>query len=383
MVNTRASTRRATRARASSLPPSPLTAQPGADIVDNSPLPKLTPLGSQYSTPIERPVADNVRSYSDVVRTGSRDPSPMSKEVIANVPGSRVSSPVDPGLRAISPTYLGLRNTSPTRPGLRATSPMCPELRPVPSRPPGLRVNSPVNPGDKEIPGAENARTIRVWVPTHEVSEIPPIHVRCDSIFPASEVDVEQGDWTEVVRRRSHERRAHSMLRSDQRDIVRKAERQLTPEERDRIRRRSLSLTRNNLDTPTTEGDEPPITENHKGKGPNPRNWGDLDLSDGEMDPEAQRAALASWNVVNKLAYEGNDDPPGPSQKAVKEGVALNDEDTSQNLANDRPERTSEKKRSKQRVKDRRTVPKPPKVPPNPVKDMVDRVVRQDHKRRE
>ncbi|KIO07649.1 hypothetical protein M404DRAFT_23515 [Pisolithus tinctorius Marx 270] len=304
MVNTRASTHRATRARASSLPPSPLTAQPGADIVDNSPLPKLTPLGSQYSTPIERPIVDNVQSYSNVVRTGSRDPSPMSKEVIANVPGSRVSLPVDPGLRAISPTYLGLRNTSPTWPGLRATSPMHPELRPILPRPPGLRVNSPVNPGDKEIPGAENAHTVRVWVPTHKVSEIPPVHIRCNSIFPASEVDVEQGDWTEV----------------------------------DRIRRRSLSLMRNNLDSPTTEGDEPLITKNHKGKGPDPRNWGDLDLSDREMDPEAQRAALASWNVVNKLAYEGNDDPPGPSQKAIKEGVALNDEDTSQNLANDRPE---------------------------------------------
>ncbi|KIO06697.1 hypothetical protein M404DRAFT_24397 [Pisolithus tinctorius Marx 270] len=213
MVDTRASTRRAMRARASSLPPSPLMAQPGADIIDNSPLPKLTPLGSQYSTPIERPVADNVWSYSDMNQLAS---GPRLESWLTNVPWLEKHLAHSARLE----NYLA------------------------------------------EVPRTETPFTKVSWL-----------------------------------------------------------ENQLTSKSR-----------------PMTEGKEPPITGNHKGKGPDPRNWGDLDLSDGEMDPEAQRAALASWNVVNKLVYEGNDDLPEPSQKAVKEGAASNDEDAAQSLANDHPE---------------------------------------------
>ncbi|KIO04174.1 hypothetical protein M404DRAFT_26383 [Pisolithus tinctorius Marx 270] len=80
------------RAQASSLPPSPLTTQPGADIADKSLLPNLTPIGSQYSTPIERPITDNIWSYSEVVRTGTRDPSPAPKGAATTIPGLRLES---------------------------------------------------------------------------------------------------------------------------------------------------------------------------------------------------------------------------------------------------------------------------------------------------
>lgn len=69
--NTRYNLCRATRARALSLPHSPRS-QPSAEALDNTPLPKLTPVGGHYATPIEKPAVDEL-------------------------PGLRTSSPVYPG----------------------------------------------------------------------------------------------------------------------------------------------------------------------------------------------------------------------------------------------------------------------------------------------
>ncbi|KIN99663.1 hypothetical protein M404DRAFT_30328 [Pisolithus tinctorius Marx 270] len=301
MVNTHATAHRATKARASSLPPSPSMTQPGADIGDKSSLPKLTPIGSQYSTPIERPITDNIWSYSDMVRTGSRDPSPAPKGAAATLPGSRVSSPIDPGSRASLPNYLGLRVTSPENPGSRIASPM--------------------NPGDIEVPEAVKARAVRVWVLTHEENENLPDKVQCDSIFPMSKIDVE-----------------YDKASTTQRDL--------------------------------------------KGKGPDPRNWGNLNFSDGEIDTNAQRTALASWNTLNKLASKSDPNLMGPAERGNLEDATSANKDVPQKKASggdDRAERLPKKEKSKRRENTKK--PAPSKVPPNPVKEMVDKVVCQDHKR--
>lgn len=48
-----------------------------------------------------------------------------------------------------------------------------------------------------------------------------------------------------------------------------------------------------------------------KGKGIDPKNWGALGVSDDELDVDAQRAALDSWNVARRIANEGKDNDPG------------------------------------------------------------------------
>ncbi|KAI6021798.1 hypothetical protein BKA83DRAFT_4126529 [Pisolithus microcarpus] len=247
MSNMRYNLRRATRARANSLPHSPL-AQPGADANGTSPLPKLTPLGSQYSTPAEKVVAENVRTYSDVVRTNSRSLSPAPRSAAVNIPDSRMTSSEIP---------------------------------------------------DDKYPEAVAAHTVRLAVPDHSDSEDLPLVGNDNAVSPTSMSEAEkecddERSWTKVVRKKSRERRTTGKLRPDQERVIREAERQLTPDERDRIRRRSLSSARSEHGRP----------KDTKGKGPDPKDWGVLDMSEGELDLEAQRAALASWNAAQRIALE-------------------------------------------------------------------------------
>ncbi|KIN95766.1 hypothetical protein M404DRAFT_33908 [Pisolithus tinctorius Marx 270] len=321
MVNTHSTACRGTRARASSLPQSPTT-QPGTEIIGVSPLPKLTPLGSQYSTPIEKPAASNIRSYSDVVRSGSRSPSPVPQGATIDVPG--------------------------------------------------LRTSSPVYPGDIGVPEASQARTVRVRVATHSTNNVLPDNVHCDSlsIFPMSDMEAEQNDWTEVVHKKSRERRAHSMLRPDQTNAVRRAEWQLTLDEREKIRRRSLSMTRDNPEVTSSESDEPSAKGECKGKGPNPRNWGNLKLSENEIDPDAQRAALASWNAANRLANESDGDQTRPSKGNDLEGTAQPTEDELLEPHGREDERIPKRSKLKHSKKNKKRVTKPSREPPNPIKEM-------------
>lgn len=68
--NTRYNLRRATRARALSLPHSPRS-PPGAEALNNTPLSKLTSIGSHYATAVEKPAIDVVRKYNNVVRANA------------------------------------------------------------------------------------------------------------------------------------------------------------------------------------------------------------------------------------------------------------------------------------------------------------------------
>lgn len=112
----------------------------------------------------------------------------------------------------------------------------------------------------------------------------------------------DERSWTKVVHKKSRERCTTGKLRPDQERVIRGAERQLTPDERDCIRRRSLSSARSEHGRP----------KDTKGKGPDPKDWGVLDMSEGELDLEAQCAALASWNAVQRLALESESDQPRP-----------------------------------------------------------------------
>ncbi|KIO10205.1 hypothetical protein M404DRAFT_21869 [Pisolithus tinctorius Marx 270] len=280
--------------------------QPGAEIVGVSPLPKLTLLGSQYSTPIEKPAASNIQSYSDVVRSGSRSPSPVPQGATVDVPG--------------------------------------------------LRTSSPVYPSDIGVLEASQARTVRVRVVTHSTNNVLPDNVHCDSlsIFPTSDMEAEQNDWTEVVRKKLQ-----------------------------KIRRRSLLMMRDNPEVTLSESDEPSAKGECKGKGPDPRNWGNLKLSENEIDPDVQRTALALWNAANRLANESDGDQPGPSKGNDLEGTTQPTEDELPEPHGGEDEWIPKRSKLKRSKKNKKRVTKPSREPPNLIKEMVDKVVHQDHKRHE
>lgn len=97
------------------MPHSPTT-QPGAGVVNDTPLPQLTPLGSQYSTPAEKSMVDGSRKYSDVVRSTSRSMSPAPGRAAVDPPDSRTFSSEYPAgvVTAEAEKAEEVRNDSPS-----------------------------------------------------------------------------------------------------------------------------------------------------------------------------------------------------------------------------------------------------------------------------
>ncbi|KAG2098446.1 uncharacterized protein F5147DRAFT_815981 [Suillus discolor] len=110
-----------------------------------------------------------------------------------------------------------------------------------------------------------------------------------ESDLTSSEKSTESGDdqpseWTNIQGKHgkrvpsheaSEERRASSELSQEQENLVKLAENELTENNR--------------------EG-----TSRDKGKAPDPRNWGDVELEDGEVDLDAQRAALETFRLARE-----------------------------------------------------------------------------------
>lgn len=143
-----------------------------------------------------------------------------------------------------------------------------------------------------------------------------------------SETEIERNDlksWTTVRRKKPREKPTYERLRPEQERTVLAAEQRLTPDERERIQRRSLS--RPGRDHTVIMDDHRLDPRNLKGKGPDPRNWGAIDASDDELDIEAQRAALASWNTARKVANESESDQPGPSRRRRSRGARMREKD--------------------------------------------------------
>lgn len=182
-----------------------------------------------------------------------------------------------------------------------------------------------------------------------------------------------------MVRRRSHERRATVKLRPEQERAVNEAERLLTPSEKERTLRRFASrIVKVRESQRSNEGEQ---SKGNEGKGPDPKNWGALDDSDGELDLDAQHAALASWNAAYRFA-RGKRERSRPSNPMTQETPNL-----PKGCGNIRLESTEvpdkRQKKSEKKEKPNKEAERTPKVLLNPVKDMVDRLVRRDDKRRE
>ncbi|KAG2738297.1 hypothetical protein P692DRAFT_20759014, partial [Suillus brevipes Sb2] len=88
---------------------------------------------------------------------------------------------------------------------------------------------------------------------------------------------------------------SHSALTPEQERSVRRAETLLTESEKGRIRARERLPSSTTLEEGPSETIRESGPTHIKGKAPDPRNWGGANLSEEDLDIEAQRAALASF----------------------------------------------------------------------------------------
>src|SRR5262245_25204952 len=90
-------------------------------------------------------------------------------------------------------------------------------------------------------------------------------------------------------------------LRSEQIDAVEEAERQLTAAQlklfQTRMRAREVPPEQSSSSSESHDKEPGPS----KGKGIDPRNFGGLDISGSELDPDEQREAFALWNQVKRM----------------------------------------------------------------------------------
>ncbi|KAG2123516.1 hypothetical protein BD769DRAFT_1337304, partial [Suillus cothurnatus] len=98
--------------------------------------------------------------------------------------------------------------------------------------------------------------------------------------------------------------------------LVREAESLLTKEEKQRIleRKHAEENAQSEEQTLSSQGEGP-----SKGKGVNPRNWGDLDLGETEIDVDAQREALLNWARTRDWSRTAPRDEPEPDGESDKE----------------------------------------------------------------
>ncbi|KAG1802285.1 uncharacterized protein HD556DRAFT_1190610, partial [Suillus plorans] len=82
-------------------------------------------------------------------------------------------------------------------------------------------------------------------------------------------------------------------LTREQENLVREAENKLTPAEKERVRTRWNIPSRPSSDGSESEESQVAGPSKDKGKVPDPRNWGNANLDEEDIDLEAQHAALA------------------------------------------------------------------------------------------
>ena len=124
-------------------------------------------------------------------------------------------------------------------------------------------------------------------------------------VVPQSSID-DKGEWTAIVPKSKGrsigidpDEHKKEQLDPELTRVLAEVERSLTDVDRARILQREEAENKAlDSDTLSSRGEGP---SNLKGKGPDPTDWGQLDLSESEMDPGAQRAALKQWSDLKQL----------------------------------------------------------------------------------
>ncbi|KAL0951128.1 hypothetical protein HGRIS_007865 [Hohenbuehelia grisea] len=140
-----------------------------------------------------------------------------------------------------------------------------------------------------------------------DTSRLPNINFYENSQFHApgaytSEPEPTEKAWTEV-RNKKPKKPLNSELNSEQSRTVREAEAGMTPADKNLIKKRNQML-HNDAHGQGSYEKHGESSHVRKGKGRDPNEWGNLDLSEGEKDPEAQAEALKTWNEVRDGQYK-------------------------------------------------------------------------------
>ncbi|KAG2126614.1 hypothetical protein DEU56DRAFT_916001 [Suillus clintonianus] len=157
--------------------------------------------------------------------------------------------------------------------------------------------------------------------------------------------DQTSAEWTSVqpkCGRRSSSREVPtggsraSELNQEQEHLVKLAESKLTGSDRKRIETQKRAVSRNtSRESISSRGEGP---SNDKGKAPDPRNWGETEFDDDEVDVNAQRAALESFRLMKGIrsGWQGlpsDTDSPNEAQGDVSEVTEPREENWNENTS--------------------------------------------------
>jgi hypothetical protein len=143
-------------------------------------------------------------------------------------------------------------------------------------------------------------------------------------VVDTSESD-NDGPWTTVERKRTRRSKVNKNfinpvdnarnLTAEVQSAVQQAEQTLTHAQKERIMRRHENVRNSHHERSESRGEG---TSNPKGKQIDPREWGNVNLSDSEADVNAQHAALESYKVA------AAENPKKPAKRLVVHAVILN-----------------------------------------------------------
>ncbi|KAJ2911782.1 hypothetical protein MD484_g8631, partial [Candolleomyces efflorescens] len=209
------------------------------------------------------------RTYASVVSspTSSRSSSPLFSPRTANEPSLRDDSHV-PETRVSGSANIRRDHESPRPTPLEAERPTMPTRSSMMSR----ETNRDPNRWDVVPPG-RRTRSLESIRPEERVVQFDTRN----RYAPLPPVELHY----------------HRDVRNDD-DVLAQAERMLTPDQRNAIHRRFDRVNTSSFREPNRAPDLSKRLQD-KGKGPDPRNWGDLDARDDELEPDVQRAVHDSY----------------------------------------------------------------------------------------
>ncbi|KAG1721725.1 uncharacterized protein EDB91DRAFT_1274903 [Suillus paluster] len=179
-----------------------------------------------------------------------------------------------------------------------------------------------------EIPTAEN-----IPAPVEKSTDIMSYETASENEGLTSQPeDNDDRSWSTVARKcnrktifndvnKSRAKRPNELTK-EQKKVVSAAEQQLTEDECTRVNRRKYSVRHDCGNDTESPGEGP-----SKGKGPDPWNWGAMNLEEEELDMEAQRAALESYKLAKQMAGESESEDPSRDEPGDPRGCQRGDND--------------------------------------------------------
>ncbi|KAH6893819.1 hypothetical protein BKA70DRAFT_1534677 [Coprinopsis sp. MPI-PUGE-AT-0042] len=148
-----------------------------------------------------------------------------------------------------------------------------------------------------------------------------------------------------LTRKRSANRFEGLPIEEGRDDVVDQAEKQLTPEQREAIYRRNRAVQDSAVQFDREEGS----SQRRKGKGPDPREWGNIQLNESEGELETQEVMYRSFQSRNRVP---RDPPPHLSKyRTPVHDEAYDGDHTDNESKNSKKEKKKAKKERQAREK--------------------------------